>query len=265
MNHDRKIAAILLIPLMSAWAVAQPNAELTPEQLDAAFTEEDAAREAALWSDEEIPRAPVDPLARMSAESDLVVIGTVTAQETVYDDRDIPFTHTTLAITEVVEGSYEGGLINVVQRGGPLKHKPENVLIGSHTHYFTPGEEELLFLALNPDSPHLESQVEIKNRFGILNGKVFSENGRGVIFTATEEAPGYTLSFSRDRNPHPRFTDFKIGPHEFSKQFTQRGDRSESPGQGEAPGRAEKRPGYGAGVTVGAFKNALSGQGGQGS
>ncbi|NND68649.1 MAG: hypothetical protein HKN19_13765 [Halioglobus sp.] len=262
MNHSRKIAAILVLPFMSAWAVAQSGAELTPEQLDAAFTAQDAAREAALWSDEEIVRAPVDPLGKMSAESDLVVIGTVTAQEIVYDDRDRPFTHTTLAITEVVDGSYEGGLITLVQEGGPLKHKPENVLILSHTHYFTPGEEELLFLALNPDSPHPQSRVEIKKRFGVLNGKVFSENGRALVITATEQAPGYTLSFSRDRNPHPRFKDFKIGPHEFSKGFTQRGYESESPGQPASRGRPDTQPGYQAGVDIGTFKNALSGQGG---
>lgn len=262
MNNHRKIAAILLFSSLSAWAVAQPDGELTPEQLDAAFTTEDAAREAALWSDEDIVRAPVDPLARMSAESDLVVLGTVTGQEVVYDDRDIPFTHTTLAITEVVDGSYEGGLITLVQEGGPLKHKPENVLILSHTHYFTPGEEELLFLALDPDNPYPQQQVLIKHRFGVLNGKVFSENGRGLILAASEEPPGYTLSFSRDRNPHPRFTDFKIGPHEFSKQFTQRGYQSEAPGQPVAGGRPDTRPGYQAGVDIGTFKNALSGQGG---
>ena len=125
-----------------------------------------------------------------------------------------------------------------------------------------PHPRPLLFLALDPDSPYPQLQVQIKNRFGMLNGKLFSENGRGLVLTETDEAPGYTLSFSKDRNPHPRFTDFQIGPHAFSKQFTQRGDQNESPGQPVTLGRPESRPGYQAGVDIATFKNALARKGG---
>jgi hypothetical protein len=263
-----KLVVILLTPLISNWALAQPfgeAGEISPEELDSAFTEEDAAREAALWSDERIVQSPADPLGKMSAEADLVVFGTVTGQEVIYDASDTPFTHTTLAISEVLEGSYSGGQITLVQEGGPLKLKPENVLILSHTYYFSTGQEELLFLELDPDSPYPQSQVVIKNRFGVLNGKVFGENGRGLIYTETEEAPGYTLSLSRDRNPHPRFSEFKIGPHEFTKQFRQRdvdvgsGDQS-----GSTPQQPQKkaRPGHQAGVDISTFRKALSRQAG---
>jgi len=264
MKFYKYLAAMLLAPLVTTGAVAQPTgeaAEPTPEELDAAFTEEDAAREAALWSDEVIERGPADPLADMSAEADLVLRGTVTGQEVVYDANDVPFTHTTLSVNEVLEGSYSDALITVVQQGGPLKDEPGNVLILSHTHYFTPGQEELLFLELNPDSPHPQLQVVITNRFGVLNGKVFSENGRGLIYTETEDAPGYKLSWSGDRNPHPRFSEFKIGPHEFSKGFDQPNQEGESPGQ-PLSRQAAVRPGYQAGVDIGTFKNALSRQGG---
>lgn len=267
MNYRRYLAAIWLLSLTASGVAAQPllaGGELTPEQLDAAFTAEDARREAAGWSDETIERSPADPLAKMSAASDLVVRGTVTAQEVVYDAQDTPFTHTTLSISEVMEGSYPGAEITLVQEGGPAKHEPDNVLILSHTHYFTPGQEELLFLEINPESPHPHSRVVIKNRFGVLNGKVFNEDGRGLIYTETEDAPGYKLSWSSDRNPHPRFTEFSIGPHEFSKQFEQHEPEGESPGQRlSAPQtQAQAQPGYQASVDIGTFKNALTGHGG---
>jgi hypothetical protein len=252
---------VLLIPLFSTWTMAQTG-ELSPEELDAAFTAADAAREAAGWSDKIIERRAVDPLATMSASADLVIRGTVTAQEVAYDANDVPFTHTTLGVSEVLEGSYADSQITIVQEGGPLKHKPENVLMLSHTHYFTPGQEELLFLELNPDSPYPYSQVVIKHRFGVVNGKVFNENGKGMIYTETEEAPGYKLSWSRDRNPDPRFTEFKIGSHEFSKQFRERDQEGDSPEQPVSRQRVEVRPGYESGVDVSTFKNALTRQGG---
>ncbi len=259
------LSAALLLLTFSTWTTAQPVGEaeeLSPEERDAAFTEADAAREAERWSDEVVERGPADPLAKMSAEADLVIRGTVIGQEVVYDEKDVPFTHTTLSITEVLEGNYTGSQITVVQEGGPAKQKPENVLILSHTHYFTPGREELLFLELNPDSPYPYSQVVINKRFSVHNGKVFSENGRGLIYTQTDEAPGYKLSWSGDRNPHPRFSEFKIGPHEFSKQFREREQQGESPGQPVSGLQREARPGYQAGVDITTFKNALNRQGG---
>lgn len=265
MHHHRYLTAAWLLSFATSWAAAQPlleSGELTPEQLDAAFTEEDARREAAGWSDEIIERTPADPLAKMSAASDLVVRGTVTAQEVVYDANDTPFTHTTLSISEVLEGSYSGAQVTIVQEGGPARHEPDNVLILSHTHYFTPGQEELLFLELNPDSPHAHSRVLIKNRFGVLDGKIFNEDGRGLIYTETDEPPGYKLSWSGDRNPHPRFTEFSIGPHEFSKQFDQHEAESESPGQRLSAPQTRARPGYQASVDLGTFRNALTGKGG---
>ncbi|MEZ5569901.1 MAG: hypothetical protein R3E54_16445 [Halioglobus sp.] len=258
-------AALLMLLTFSGWTTAQPAdvpAELSPEELDAAFTEADAAREAAGWSDTAVKRGPADPLGKMLQSADLVVRGVVTGQEVVYDARDTPFTHTTLAISEVLEGSYTGGEITIVQEGGPAKQSPENVLILSHTHYFTPGQEELLFLELNPDSPYPYSRVLIKKRFAVLNGKLFNENGRGLIYSETDEAPGYTLAWSRDRNPHPRFSEFKIGPHEFSKQFRQRDEEGESPGQPSSRSRADARPGYQEGVDISTFKQALNRQGG---
>lgn len=266
-NYRTYLSAALLVPLISTWAMAQPfgeAGEISAEALDVAFTEEDAAREAAGWSDEDIKRGPPDPLGKMSADADLLIIGTVTEQAVVYGADDTPYTHTTFSISEVLEGDYAGDEITVVQEGGPLKDKPENVLILSHTHHFTPGQEDLLFLELNPESPYPWSQVVIKNRFGVLNGAVFNENGRGLIYTEMEEAPGYTLSLSRDRNPHPRFSEFKIGPHEFSKQFRQRdGDVGPGDQSGGSTPQKKARPGYQAGVDINTFRNALSRQAGR--
>ena len=262
MNYRRYLSAVLLIPLFSTWTMAQ-TAELSPEELDAAFTAEDAAREAAGWSDKIIERPAVDPLASMSAEADLVIRATVIAQEVAYDDNDIPFTHTTFSVNEVLEGSYADSQITVVQEGGPLKEEPKNVLMLSHTHYFMPGQEELLFLELNPNSSYPYSQVVIKNRFGVVNGKVFNENGRGMIYTETAAAPGYKLSWSKDRNPNPRFSEFKIGSHEFSKQFTERDHRGEQPDQPVSrQQQVDTRPGYESGVDISTFKHALNRHGG---
>ena len=265
MKYRIQLSAVLFLSLIANGSVAQPAGEageIPPEVLDANFTEADAAREASLWRERTVERTPADPLAEMSAAADLVVRGTVTGQEVVHDAGGTPYTHTTLDISEVLEGGYGGSEITVVQEGGPLRDKPDEVLILSHTHYFTPGQEELLFLQLNPDSPHPYSRVVIKNRFGVLNGKVFNENGRGLIYTEQEEAPGYTLSLSRNRHPHPRFSDFKIGPHEFSKRFS---ERDEEVGNNDYPASTplkRVRPGYQAGVDVSTFKNALARQGG---
>lgn len=266
MNIRIYLSAVLLLPLISTLTMAMPlgeAGEISAEALDAAFTEEDAAREAARWSDEDVKRGPPDPLGKMSTGADLVVLGTVTEQEVVYGAGGTPYIHTTLTISEVLEGEHAGGEITVVQEGGPLKDKPEHVLMLSHTHHFAPGQEELLFLELNAESPHPWNRVVIKNRFGVLDNRLFNENGRGLIYTETEEAPGYTLSLSSDRNPHPRFSEFTVGSHEFSKQFRQ---REEDLGSGDQPGstpRTKVSPGYQAGIDINTFRNALSRQEGR--
>lgn len=261
MNKRRFLPAVtLLFPLTAAVAIAQPleGYELSPEALDAAFTEADAAREAAGWSDKTVERRVADPMASMSAAADLVIRARVTAQKVVYDDRDVPFTHTTLGISEVVAGNYQDSHITVVQEGGPDRHDSDRVLMLSHTHYFTPGQEELLFLELNPDSAYPHSQVVINTRFSVLNGQLFNEDGRGLIYTETEEAPGYTLSWSRDRHPHPRFTEFRVGEHEFSKQFREREQESEGPAQLLSRSQIQAGPGYQESVDIGTFKHVLA-------
>jgi len=258
-----KTLMVLAFGLQCGLALGQPlpgaeATEATPEERDAAFTAEDAAREAAAWSDVIIDRAAPDPLASMSASSDIVIRGTVASQDVVYDGNNIPFTHTTLSISEVLQGSYSADEVTVIQEGGPSKTEPDNVIMVSDTHYFDVGNEELLFLKLDPDNAYETQRVVVRQRFGILNGKVFDENGRGLIYTETQEAPGYRLSWSNNRNPHPRFREFHIGPHLFSKQF--RDDEGGVDGDGGAPpqGRRPVSPGYQAGMDVSALGAALN-------
>ncbi|MEZ5573847.1 MAG: hypothetical protein R3E64_17805 [Halioglobus sp.] len=261
--NKSNIVIFLVFGLQCGLAIGQPPPngeayESSPEELDAAFTAEDAAREAARWSDAVIVRSTPDPLANMAASSDLVIRATVASQQVVYDASDMPFTHTTLSILEVLQGNYSADQITVIQEGGPAKNKPDNVIMVSDTHYFSEGSEELLFLALEPDSVYDTRKVAVKQRFCVQNGQVFDENGRGLIYTETQQAPGYRLEWSKDRNPDSRFRDFRIGPHLFSKQFRDEAKGTDSGGELPAQARRSVSPAYQASMDVGAFSAALT-------
>ncbi|MDZ7785303.1 MAG: hypothetical protein U5K56_20910 [Halioglobus sp.] len=250
----------LVIPaflLLCNWAGAQPLGEVaepSPEELDAAFTEEDAAREAAAWSDVVIDRSRPDPLERMTSSADLVFRGAVASQEVVYYENDLPYTHTTLSITEVLKGSHPGSQITLVHEGGPAKDNPENIVMVSDARHFDEGENELLFVDVNPGES-APRKVSVEHRFRIYNGKVYDEHGHGVLLEPGEEGKGYRLGLSRDRNPAPRFSQIHIGPHTLTKNFGKE-DSAPDSGGGEPQARRVV-PGYQSSVDITTFSAAI--------
>lgn len=215
----------LLIPLACltcspVWAQPAGEAlEPSPEAMDAAFSEADAAREAALWSDVIIDRSRPDPITAMTASADWVIRGTVTAQEFIDNEKSLPFTHTTLVVDELLKGQNVPSEITIVQQGGISPSNPENIVMVSHGHYFTVGEEELLFIEVNPEQTG-HRRLVIEQRFRIYQGQVYDENGRGLIVAEKEGEPGLKLEVSRNRHPSPRFAHFYIGPHRLTKNFS---------------------------------------------
>jgi hypothetical protein len=262
----QKLIAIFLLPLLSHGAFAQSGGEAnepSPEELDAAYTEADALRDAAKWSDVEIVQKEPDPLGEMTAGADLVIRATVTSQSNGHNAKNTPLTHTTFSISEVLKGDYAADEITITQEGGPSKTRPNRVVIMSHTKYFKVGDEELLFLSLDPDNALQELQVRINNRFGIQQGKVFDENGRGLIHSTADNAPGYSLALSKDRNPHPRFRDFQIGSHKFSKKFKEdnTGDDADFGGDTAIEESNPASRGHQRSMDVSAFSAAVSSRG----
>lgn len=259
MNYRQLYLAVSALVLISGWAGAQPEpegeaAEPSPEELDAAFTEEDAAREAAAWSDVVVDRGRPDPLEAMTASADLVFRGTVVSQEFVYDEKDLPWTHTTFAISETLKGSHSSPKITLIQEGGVSKHNPENIVIVSDAHYFNEGEAELLFLKLDPARSGPRRSA-IEKRFRIHDGKVYDENGRGVLLDVGEDGETRRLGLSRDRNPAPRFRQVHIGPHTLTKNF---GERHGVPDiGGESPRERRDIPGYQSSVDIATFAAAI--------
>ena len=223
----KKIIFYLVLGCICVWAnaYAQPygeDSEPSQEELDAAFSEAQAAREAALWSDRIIDRSQVDPLTRMVESADLIVRGVVRSKAFVYDDRGIPFTRMTMSVSEVIKGDSGTSQVEIVQEGGVSEDNPENIVMVSHTHYFEEGETELLFLKRSGRTA-MGSGLEIDQRFRIFEGNVFDENGRAVIIEPGRQSGPSRLRLSQDRHPAPRFEQIKIGPHVLRKNFG-RGD-----------------------------------------
>lgn len=231
--------------------------ELTPEQVDAAFTPEDAAREAARWSKTVRPRDQRTALERMSQEADLIFHGTVESQHVEYRGNDIPFTHTTFAIGNLVKGEADGSVFTLVQEGGPDRYLPEKVLLVSTSEYFAVGEEELLFVAFDqPTGTHM-----VRERFRIVDGLTYNANGRGVLLEqgAPGARPGLRLTWGRSADE--RFRRVPIGTTALYKQF---GDATENPdGAAGAVPRAAAPAHASLGSRVGDVLDALQRAGGQ--
>lgn len=256
MSYRQLLLAIPAVFLLLDWASAQPVGEASepsPEELDAAFTQADAAREAAAWSDVIIDRSRPDPLAAMTTAADLVFRGTVASQEFVYDENGLPFTQTTFSISEILKGSHPSPEITLLQEGGVAKDNPENIVMVSDAEYFSEGESELLFLSIDPDATPPQ-RVSIEQRFRIYNDQVYDQHGRGILLEPREEGKGYRLGLSTDRNPAPRFARIHIGPHTLTKNFGQKDDRPDS--GGETPDRRTV-PGYNSSVDVAMFSAAI--------
>lgn len=227
--------------------------EPTPEQIDAAFTPEDAAREAARRSKTIRPRDERTALERMSDEADLIFHGTVHSQEVHYRGNDIPFTHTKFAISDLVKGEADNGFFTLVQEGGPDKDNPQKVLLVSTSEYFATGEEEVLFVAFDEATgTHM-----VRERFRILEGLTYNANGRGVVVERGTPGAKAGLRLTRGRNADERFRTVPMGSTALYKRF---GDDIENPDGdpgGAAAARATAPVQDGLGSSVGDILSAL--------
>lgn len=217
-----RTAALLLLCLQWHLATAQPGGEAgepSPEELDAAFTSADAAREAAAFSKVIINAGEDDPLREMTETADLVFRGSVSSQSVVYDANGIPFTHTTFAIDAILKGHYPDGEITLVQEGGPAQDRKDKILLVSSSLLFNIGDEELLFIDLDQDNPKARERATVHQRFKIYEGKVYSEDGRGITLEPDDRGAGRRLTLSDDRHPSEYFRQIRIGDHTLTKNF----------------------------------------------
>jgi hypothetical protein len=217
-----RTALLIFLGLPGNIAVAQVNGEEgepTPEYLDATFTSEDAARVAAGFSDRIMAEPSTDPLENMGDAADLIFRGTVLSQTYAYDAAGIPSTHTTFLITEQLKGNHQSDEITLVQPGGPSQLDSDEVMMVSTARYFNVGEEELLFMGLDPESQVESRRATVLSRFRIYGDKIYNEDGYGVIVVPLDGGTRYRLVHSPDRNPHARFRRINIGSHRLNKQF----------------------------------------------
>ncbi|MEZ5567397.1 MAG: hypothetical protein R3E54_03485 [Halioglobus sp.] len=252
--------------LSCAVAFAQPGGEVgeaSPEALDAAFTAEDAAREAAMFSDTILERSPSDPLAAARQAADLVVRARVIAESVHYDANDLPFTHTRFAVEELIAGESTANELVLVQEGGPSRTKPEMVYMVSESHYFNPGDEELLFLKLASEISATGSlRVDVQERFSVRDGRVYTESGRGLILSPRANGAGHRLSLSADRHPDPGFRQIRIGSHTFTRHYGGGGNQEDADGE-DAPATSQRSsaspaPSYRDSADVESFIAAIS-------
>jgi hypothetical protein len=200
------------------------GSEPTPEFLDAAFSAQDAARVAAGFSDTAPVETPGNPLADMAAAADLVFLGTVSAQAYRYDERGTPSTHTTFSISRRLRGEHVPGEITLVQRGGPSR-SGDRILMVSDARYFNVGEDEVLFVDLDPGNPLAALRTRVLNRFRIYEGRVYDEDGYGVTFIPMGGG-AYRLELSAARSLAQRFWRIHIGSHWLEKRFEDEGETS---------------------------------------
>jgi hypothetical protein len=226
-----RAALILLMSLHGHPATAQPvgeAAEPSPEELDAAFTSEDAAREAAAFSDAIIDQGAVDPLQEMTDAADLVFRGNVNSQSYVYDAGGVPYTHTTFVIAEILKGPYPDGEITLIQEGGPAQDRDDKILLVSSSLLFNLGDEELLFIDLDSNNPNARERATVNQRYRIFEGKVYSEDGRGITVERVERGSGRRLVLSDDRHPSASFRQIRIGDHTLTRNFGRDSEQRDS-------------------------------------
>lgn len=230
---------------IAGFALASGEAsELTPEQVDAAFTPEDAAREAAIWSTTVRPRDERTALERLREDSDLIFHGMVHSQTVSYRGNDIPFTHTTFEVIDLVKGEAEGGFFTLEQEGGPDRVDPQKVLLVSTSEYFATGEEEVLFVAFDEATgTHM-----VRERFRIVEGLTYNANGRGVLVEQATPGSRAGLRLTRGRSADKRFRTVPLGTTALYKQF---GDDTENPDGDPRDPHASARDAAAAQATLG--------------
>ena len=186
----RRIVVFLLLSCTTvpAWSAGE-DAEPTPEYLDATFSADDAARVAAGFSAAIVAVPTGDQLGSMTAAADLVFRGTVVAQAYQYDADDIPSTLTTIAVTQRLKGEYASDELTLVQPGGPSRLDGDKLMVTSTAQYFNVGEEEILFMGLDPENPVQALQATVLNRFRIYEDHIFNEDGNGVTVVPPRTPP----------------------------------------------------------------------------
>ena len=220
----RYLQILALTLLSQAWCVsyAQPNLaspEPTPEQRDAAFTAQDAAREASAWSLQEMEQEDGDALSQLTANADLVFRGRVESQTFIYDADGTPFTQTDFVLADVVKGRAGLSRFTLLQEGGPSQSGDGRVLLVSNSRHFAVGEDELLFIELQPDAVLENRRAEVQHRFRIYQEQLYTEDGQGIILSQDQAQGKRWLELSADRHPAQRFQRIQIGEHTLTKRF----------------------------------------------
>jgi hypothetical protein len=227
--------------------------EPSPEYLDANFSAEDEKRMKAGFSDQIPAPVPVNIVKQLAGEADLVFFGRVVAQSYVYDANDVPSTYTRFSVDDVLKGAYPEAELVIVQLGGPSATGRGGIL-ASDAQYFSVGEEEVLFLKRRNsgvNAPVAEG-FEIRYRFRVLDGRLFDEDGYGVIMNASGG-----LMLSRDRHPDERFSTIDMGTHKLFKSFDEpQRDGGDSGGE-EPSGTQTALPTYADGVELNRFSAML--------
>ncbi len=200
-----------------SFAAAEPFGEENEpslESLDEPYTEEGAARLAAGFSSEVIEATPADSVKNMSNAADLIFIGNVVEQSYVYDDANLPSTHTTFSVTDILKGGYPAAELTLIQQGGPLLSGDGGFMV-STTRHFNIGEEEVLFVNLDSNNETERNRITIASRFRIHNNHVYNGDGYGVIM-----GPSGNLTLSYDRHPSKHFKQINMGTHTLTKHHS---------------------------------------------
>ena len=209
----RRIVLFLLLSCgtLPAWAGGE-DAEPTPEYLDATFSADDAARVAAGFSAAIVAVPAGNLLESMTAAADLIIRGTVASQAYRYDARDTPSTHTTFTIAQRLKGELPADEITLVQPGGPSRLDADKLMMTSTAQYFNVGEEEILFMHLDPANPIPALQATVLARFRVYENRVYDEDGYGVT-VAPLGGGAYRLQLVPVRSAAERFQRINVGSH----------------------------------------------------
>ena len=221
-----KVIGCLALGLHCSVAMTQLPAEEyepTPEYIDANFGEEGAARLAAGFSDMIPAGSATSSLAGMTDAADLVVRGLVLAQEYHYDVHGVPSTHTTFLLSEKLKGDHPNTEVTLVQAGGPAQNNADKIMMSSHSHYFNVGEEDVLFLETDLENTSPFRRVTVMSRYRILEEKLYSDDGRGVILVPLQSGDDYRIAHGKSRHIDSRFSTIEIGTQRFNKASGQVG------------------------------------------
>lgn len=182
--------------------------EVSPEDLDKKFTKKDYDIMMSKFSDKIITTQEKSLSDKMSEGAQLVLIGEIINQSYTYDSSDVPTTHTTIKISSVLKGNNPSDEIVLTQKGGPRKDG-DGGFIYSDTHFFSVGDEELLFLGIEPGD-----KLAIKSGYRVFQGQLYDEDGYGLIINANN------IRLSKNRHPDESFSQINMGDHVLTKGFS---------------------------------------------